>query len=153
MFSQLPTQFLNQYVYNQSLRCNLPQVIAGGFLFVYGKRNPGGVAERIAMRMETSYKKFGGELGSGDGGAGGGGGGGGSSLGGLNGREFNNVDLDSKHVVGENNNDKGRYLYDVRKISGYFEPPPCQSRTEFKQTHSCCLLFGDPLPPCTADVI
>ena len=28
-------------------------VIAGGFLFVYGKRNPGGVAERIAMRMET----------------------------------------------------------------------------------------------------
>jgi len=79
-------------------------VIAGGFLFVYGKRNPGGVAERIAMRMETSYKKFGGELGSGDGGAGGGGGG--SSLGGLNGREFNNVDLDSKHVVGENNNDK-----------------------------------------------
>ena len=70
--------------------------IAGGFLFVYGKRNPGGVAERIAMRMETSYKKFGGEGGVGDGASGGGGG--------LQGREFTNVDLENKHVVGENNN-------------------------------------------------
>jgi len=73
-------------------------VIAGGFLFVYGKRNPGGMAERIAMRMETSYKKFGAELGSSDGAGSGGG------LDSLQGREFNNVDLDSKHVVGENNN-------------------------------------------------
>ena len=72
--------------------------IAGGFLFVYGKRNPGGVAERIAMRMETSYKKFGGEAAGGDGG------GSVSGGGGLQGREFTNVDLENKHVVGENNN-------------------------------------------------
>ena len=69
--------------------------IAGGFLFLYGKRNPGGMAERIAMRMESSYKRFGG-----DGGIGGGaGGGGGARLDGLEGREFNNVDLENKHVT------------------------------------------------------
>lgn len=72
-------------------------VIAGGFLFVYGKRNPGGVAERIAMRMETSYKKFGDQIGSSDSGGG---------LDGHQGREFSNVDLENKHVVGDNNNDK-----------------------------------------------
>jgi hypothetical protein len=31
--------------------------IAGAFLFIYGKRNPGGMAERIAMRMESSYNR------------------------------------------------------------------------------------------------
>ena len=45
--------------------------------------------------MYYSYKKFGGETSSGDGGGG---------LDGLQGREFNNVDLENKHVVGENNN-------------------------------------------------
>ena len=35
--------------------------LLGGFLFIYGRSNPGGVAERIAMRMEANYKRFGGE--------------------------------------------------------------------------------------------
>ncbi len=32
-----------------------------GFVYLYGKGNPGSFAERIAMRLETNYKRFGGE--------------------------------------------------------------------------------------------
>ncbi len=72
-------------------------VIASGFLFVYGKRNPGGMAERIAMRMESSYKRFGGEnLG---------GGGAACNLDRLEGRDFNSVDLENKHVVAQDDKD------------------------------------------------
>ena len=35
--------------------------IFAAFLFLYGRSNPGGIAERIAMRMEANYKRFGGE--------------------------------------------------------------------------------------------
>lgn len=34
-------------------------IIASGFLYIYGRRNPGGLAERCAMRLEASYKRFG----------------------------------------------------------------------------------------------
>ena len=30
------------------------------FLYVYGRNNPGGIAERIANRLEANYKRFGG---------------------------------------------------------------------------------------------
>ena len=29
-----------------------------GFVYIYGRRNPGGIAERIAMRLEANYKRF-----------------------------------------------------------------------------------------------
>lgn len=35
--------------------------LIGAFVFVYGRNNPGGIAERIAMRLEANYKRFGGE--------------------------------------------------------------------------------------------
>ena len=34
--------------------------IGAGFLYVYGRSNPGGLAERVALRMERNYKRFGG---------------------------------------------------------------------------------------------
>ena len=30
------------------------------FVYMYGRRNPGGLSERIAMRLEANYKRFGG---------------------------------------------------------------------------------------------
>ena len=33
-----------------------------GFIYVYGRHNPGGIAERIALRLEANYKRFGGDL-------------------------------------------------------------------------------------------
>jgi hypothetical protein len=30
------------------------------FVYLYGRRNPGGLTERIAMRLEANYKRFGG---------------------------------------------------------------------------------------------
>lgn len=35
--------------------------LVGAFVFMYGRNNPGGIAERIAMRLEANYKRFGGE--------------------------------------------------------------------------------------------
>ncbi|XP_059099133.1 plexin domain-containing protein 1-like [Tigriopus californicus] len=34
-------------------------IILAGFLYVYGKSNPGGLAERIALRLESNYNRFG----------------------------------------------------------------------------------------------
>ncbi len=31
-----------------------------GFVYVYGRSNPGGWAERLALRLEANYKRFGG---------------------------------------------------------------------------------------------
>ena len=33
--------------------------LCSGYLYVYGRRNPGGWAERIAQRLEAPYKRFG----------------------------------------------------------------------------------------------
>lgn len=35
--------------------------IAAGYVWVYGRSNPGGVAERIANRLESNYNRFGGK--------------------------------------------------------------------------------------------
>jgi hypothetical protein len=37
-------------------------VLACVFVYLYGRRNPGGLSERIAMRLEANYKRFGGPL-------------------------------------------------------------------------------------------
>jgi len=34
-----------------------------GYVYVFGKSNPGGVAERLALRMESGYRRFGGQVG------------------------------------------------------------------------------------------
>ena len=34
--------------------------LVAAFVFVYGRNNPGGIAERIANRLEANYKRFGG---------------------------------------------------------------------------------------------
>ena len=34
--------------------------LVAAFIFVYGRSNPGGLAERIANRLEANYKRFGG---------------------------------------------------------------------------------------------
>ena len=34
--------------------------LVAAFIFVYGRNNPGGIAERIANRLEANYKRFGG---------------------------------------------------------------------------------------------
>ena len=34
-------------------------ILASLFLIKYGRRNPGGWAEKIALRLETPYKRFG----------------------------------------------------------------------------------------------
>ena len=34
-------------------------IVAGAFLYIYGRRNPGGLAERLAARLEAPYKRFG----------------------------------------------------------------------------------------------
>ena len=34
--------------------------LIAAFIFVYGRNNPGGIAERIANRLEANYKRFGG---------------------------------------------------------------------------------------------
>ena len=51
----------------------------------------------------------------------------------------------------------GASIYDVRKSFGFFNPPPCHCKSSDFVTFVCffgiCLLFGDPLPPPTADVI
>ena len=39
------------------------------------------------------------------------------------------------------------------QIFRIYGPPPTLSRTEFTQPRSFCLLFGNPLPPPTVDVI
>ena len=35
-------------------------VLGGVFVYIYGRRNPGGFTDRIAMRLEANYKRFGG---------------------------------------------------------------------------------------------
>ena len=32
------------------------------FVYLYGRQNPGGLSERIAMRLEANYKRFGGSV-------------------------------------------------------------------------------------------
>ena len=34
-------------------------IMATVFIYIYGRRNPGGWAEKIALRLETPYKRFG----------------------------------------------------------------------------------------------
>ena len=34
--------------------------LLAAFIFVYGRNNPGGIAEQIANRLEANYKRFGG---------------------------------------------------------------------------------------------
>ena len=33
--------------------------VASGFVYLYGRNNPGGLAERLASRLEAPYKRFG----------------------------------------------------------------------------------------------
>ena len=72
--------------------------LLAAFIYVYGRNNPGGLAERIANRLEANYKRFGGPGDIDDGGH--------VELGstkGSNNNNNNNINFQEKTPQNENN--------------------------------------------------